>query len=869
MSMDRTTEIIAHFIGDFALSVEIGRIRADYEKIRLEPEADPALAALTFKGLRLTPEHPLGELDPQIVYQPLPPSPFAIPVISPPPLQRPGPDDVIEVAPPPPPEVDIVISTGDIRIDTVLGGEMPPPSSVAAVLWMSNQLQDADAFGVAPGAILAQAAELAQILEVMSEQVAALSPLPAVLETLSGSPAGALDWAGLTAQITQAAEQNSEAPLGGVVLQGDATLGVHVDGAIVDALPDWQDLLPAFLREKETEQDAQPDAADGSGAVIPAQGEATDEEEEEEEDAQEEEAQEEDAPGDQGTSSEGTTAEGAGPPAGMTVIETDGKTAFGKAMTGLTDEGTTPAETAQAPLVVTGGNQLVNEVTITSNWLDAPVIVVGGDARELTAISQVNATFDRDAAPGAEAGAKTGTKTAPEAGAAPGDQPSSMVMNAASITSSSNPAPRDADQAGTSPSGFAIARITGDLVQVNGVQQYNFASDTDSLRIDIPSTRLQLSSGENELAILAVLNEFGWTFDLIVVGGDMVDATLIRQTNLLVDDDIVEAIPDPAPLDAPAPAPAPVTGATGEDGRGPDIADETPTVTPTVMQDKQTAPAATGETASASPGTSAPVPTAPSSPAPAPAKAPLQTSAEGAAPEETAKTVTGPGQPMAKQAVATDPSGDTTSAPAPAEPAAPGNLSYNEARIHTEGLDVAAKLPKALAEASKALTEGAEALGREVLGLDLFEGVELLKVLLIEGDFITANWIDQINILGDQDQVEILKAAIAALPEAQIVTEANLLANLASISKKGIDSQIMAEGESYSDALLHQAGFVEENAPAPGAGLTELASEAVAFLADGMIETAVAELEAGHAAVDSGLAAMSASQADLMQTMLS
>ncbi|PHP26810.1 hypothetical protein [Limimaricola cinnabarinus] len=791
MSMDRTTEIIAHFIGDFALSVEIGRIRADYEKIRLEPEADPALAALTFKGLRLTPEHPLEELDPQIVYQPLPPSPFAIPVISPPPLQQPGPNDVIEVAPPPAPEVKIVLSTGDIRIDTVLGHDMPPPSSVAAVLWMSNQLQDADAFGVAPGAILAQAAELAQILEVMSEQVAALSPLPAVLETLSGSPAGALDWAGLTAQITQAAEQNPEAPLGGVVLQGDATLGVHVDGAIADALPDWQDLLPAFLREKETEQDAPSDATDGSGAVLPAQGEAADEEEE---------AQDEDAPGDQGTSSEGATTEAAAPPAGMTVIETDGKTAFGKAMTGFTDEDTSLTETAQAPLVVTGGNQLVNEVAITSNWLDAPVIVVGGDARELTAISQVNATFDRDAAPGAETGAKTGTKTAPEAGAAPGDQPSSMVMNAASITSSSNPAPRDADQVGTSPSGFAIARITGDLVQVNGVQQYNFASDTDSLRIDIPSARLQLSAGENELANLAVLNEFGWTFDLIVVGGNMVDATLIRQTNLLVDDDIVEAKPDPAP---------------------------------------------------------------------APAKAPLQTSAKGAAPEETAKAVTGPGQPMAKQAVATDPSGDTASAPAPAEPAAPGNLSYNEARIHTEGLDVAAKLPKALAEASKSLTEGAEALGREVLGLDLFEGVELLKVLLIEGDFITANWIDQINILGDQDQVEILKAAIAALPEAQIVTEANLLANLASISKKGIDSQIMAEGESYSDALLHQAGFVEEYAPAPGTGLTELASEAVAFLADGMIEAAVAELEAGHAASDSGLAAMSASQADLMQTMLS
>ncbi len=831
MSMDRITEIIAHFIGDFALSDELGRIRADYREIPAVPDADLELDGLVFKGLRLAPAHEIEDLDPEIVHLPLPPSPFAIFVA--PPLPLPGPEHVLETVSAAVPKIELPpLIDASYRPDLVTGQEMPPPSSVAAILHMSNRIEDADFFGPVSAASIAAAAGLSDMLQLMSAQLAALSPLPAPLEALSGSSVGALDWASVTAEILAAAEQLVQSPLGGVVLLGGETLGVHVDGVLTDALPDWQDLLPQFLRD----DDADDEAGDGSNAEAMARADGTDEPDDAEASGK---ADDPEAPNDTGGIN------------GKSVAATDVEGAFDRAMTGLKETGTPAADAQTTPLIVTGANQLINEVTITSNWLDAPVIVVEGDARDLTAISQVNVTFDRDSI----------------AGTSQQDQAPSLVKNAVSITSTSNVAPRDPDHAVQQPVGWAIARITGDLVQVNGVQQYNFASDTDSMRIDVPSSGLRLSGGENQLENLAVLNEFGWTFDLIVVGGNMLEANLIRQMNLALDDDIVA----PKVRQAATPQPVPVKTSTGAKDLAPSkTVSHGKSDTSAKSQTSDTGPTTgVAEAVAVQSGTAAPVASAPvtSAPAAASSVAPKTIAPEPAAdPVSSAAPATTPVAISTPASVSTQPA---VSTPAPAASGAPANLSYNEARIHTQGQDVAAAVPKVLGQASKALTDGAEALGREVLGLDLFEGVELLKVLLIEGDFTTINWIDQINVLGDQDRVEMLQEAIAALPDAQLVTGSNLLVNLASISKLGVDSKIMAKGDAYSDALLHQAGFVEDAAPASGAGLAQLASEAVAFLADGMIETAAADLEAAQTTLDGGLAAMSTSQVDLMQTMLS
>ncbi|MGR3463202.1 hypothetical protein [Limimaricola sp.] len=887
MSMDRVTETIAHFIGTFELAGETGRLRAEYDSILIGPAPDEDLEALGFKGLRLAPEHPLEDLDPQVIYQPLPPAWFGIDAeaVRPEKLSMPKTELAAPDAPPLPEFPGLPRDAGPALVAAL---DMPPPSSLAAMHYMANHLEDADWFGVADAAVVAQFAELPDILKVLADQAMALSPIGAPLAALSEGPIGALDWHALTAEIMETAQDLvqglAQGPINAIVLTGAEAQGVYVDGVAVDELPDWQDLWPEFLRaETEASDEAGPEDREGDSLVTQ-------------------------------------------------VIDTapDFDESFDRAMEGLDETGssTTGTPDMPGPLVVTGANQLINEVAITSNWLDAPIIVVEGNALRFDAISQTGIIFDRDGG-----------------GAAQG--PASLARNAASITSESNPAPRDADAVGKAPAGWALARIEGDLVQVNGLQQYNFASDPDMARIDVASSSLQLGLGENRLENLAVLDQFGWTFDLIIVAKDMVDVNIVRQINLLLDDDMVSlagseevitdtpATPSVQPVTAgvtlaaatepaadtvvPAVHPmteqqAPVTtGTVPTTATGPAKAttaqvpspisgQQGPVTTETAPQQELAAASVASEqdgiatSAAAMPvvgasitGTSAgaeaspvsestPASTAMQQPAALATATPASSAQPGPAPQDGATTPTAAtgsgalpqaGTPAAAASSPVSPKKTELSV----EPEAPENLAYNQATIHTKGQDVIAELPKALGQTSAAIAAGAETLGQEALGLDLFDGVDLLKVLLIEGDFTTVNWIDQINVLGDTDSVKMLQDAIAATPGAQSVTGANLLANKATITDLGVDTQIMAKGEAYSDALLHQAGLVEDKANSDAASAVELANEAVAFLADGMLEAGMAEMEAGQAAlqanIQSGLDTMAANQADLMQTMLS
>lgn len=888
MSMDRFTESIAHFIGAFELAEESGRLRAQYDKIAAQRPPDEDLGEIAFKGLHLEPEHPLEDLEPQIAYQPLPPTPFWILAMPPRPADAPQPEIVIVMPEPALPDAPGT-GTDSAGPRLVLPYELPPPSSVVALFHMANRLDDTDWFGDVDPALMAQMSGLPQLMHTLTEQVLALSPLSAPLPLLAEGTAGALDWATMTPAIIEAAEQLAGGMLDAVVLLGPEAEGPYVDGVAVDTLPDWHALWPDFLTREAA-----------------AQG---------------------------GEETEGGPAKRKDEPSGDDGKESgeivpDFATGWDRALEGLAEgmKPTSDAAEPAGPLVVTGANKLVNEVTITSDWLDAPVITVEGDVHRFDAVSQLNMVFDRD-----QGASAAGTP--------------SLAQNAASITTTSDPDPAET-MAGQQPSGWAIARITGDLVQINGLQQYNFANDSDVARIEIGSGGLHLGLGENQLDNLAVLNQFGWVFDLIVVGGQMIDMNLIRQVNLLVDDDTIEqpistaTKPEPQPLptlNSPAPMQH-ATGKNGEVGRKsissepdaksvPTAPSNVSTVAATELKDEagtdqhlamngdaqpgkaqakepvseniqQTAP--TAKATSTSEHVSVPAKSVSPTISPEPVAGPSSNAGPATSPN-SGKTdpdaaIAGSDEAGSKPMAAAEPAAHASSAAKPlpikAEPAkidgraddqaaavkplakpaavpAPENLAYNEARIQTEGQDLATKLPAALAEASAALVKGAETLEQEILGLDLFEGVELLKVLLIEGDFTTINWIDQINVLGDSDRVELLQEAIAALPGAQMVTGSNLLANIATIVDRGMDTQLMAKGEVYSDALLHQAGLVEDGTPIGADGPAALASEAVAFLADGMIEAGMADLEAAKAEAKAELAAMSASQADLMQTMLS
>ena len=103
------------------------------------------------------------------------------------------------------------------------------------------------------------------------------------------------------------------------------------------------------------------------------------------------------------------------------------------------------------------------------------------------------------------------------------------------------------------------------------------------------------------------------------------------------------------------------------------------------------------------------------------------------------------------------------------------------------------------------------------------------------GDVLDLSMISQTNVLGDSDQVALVRGRFDAAtggPTVTISTGSNALINKASILD--VDSaggKIMLGGDHYSDEILFQAELVAPgHALDPGANPDALAYEAIAFL---------------------------------------
>jgi len=173
------------------------------------------------------------------------------------------------------------------------------------------------------------------------------------------------------------------------------------------------------------------------------------------------------------------------------------------------------------------------------------------------------------------------------------------------------------------------------------------------------------------------------------------------------------------------------------------------------------------------------------------------------------------------------------------------NLLFNGAQISATGIDDYAEMTSNFAGATESLADGATTIGSDVAHDALFEGVDLLRVLYIEGDLTTVNWLEQTNILGDSDQVHLAMDDFLAAKgaSADVIMGSNALINLASISQHGTDSTVMVGGDVYDDALLYQAELIDTDAAPLGVGMPALAPAAVAFLADDMLAPEGAQID--------------------------
>lgn len=197
-----------------------------------------------------------------------------------------------------------------------------------------------------------------------------------------------------------------------------------------------------------------------------------------------------------------------------------------------------------------------------------------------------------------------------------------------------------------------------------------------------------------------------------------------------------------------------------------------------------------------------------------------------------------------------------------------GNLLFNSASIEATGVDSFGAISDEYMGAIDSMVDGAGSMPAFLAKDGALQGAEVLRVLYISGDLVKMNLLKQVNVVGDADQILIPPGAVGLGPDGtvEVITGSNALANLAAIRDLGVDSVVMAGGQIYTDALIHQAGFVDADAAPTGVQMPGLANEAVAFLADHMIDPGAGPTDAdGHA----GPVPMEGGSLDVMQTVLS
>lgn len=162
-----------------------------------------------------------------------------------------------------------------------------------------------------------------------------------------------------------------------------------------------------------------------------------------------------------------------------------------------------------------------------------------------------------------------------------------------------------------------------------------------------------------------------------------------------------------------------------------------------------------------------------------------------------------------------------------------GNMLINSASITHTGIDQLGALSSEFRELLGNFDPDAPDLS-SVLTSALLQPMEVMNVLYIAGDLLQLREVTQFNIISDSD---LVAGPGTMKPAGTLSTGENATVNAAALINAGLPSHVMAGGAVYSDAVLHQAELISDDAPpanvmlAPGSGMA-LASEAVAFLTD-------------------------------------
>jgi hypothetical protein len=187
--------------------------------------------------------------------------------------------------------------------------------------------------------------------------------------------------------------------------------------------------------------------------------------------------------------------------------------------------------------VAAGANIVANIATLVNTGVMTSVTAVMGDYHQIDAITQAYIYSDRDEI--------DSVFTRSE------DQAATAAFNIASFERSVYPGAENTENSSQEngeppifPTAWRVSVLEGDVSFVHWIEQYQFVSDNDTMTITTSGATVSLLTGGNAALNIANFLGIGMQYDLIIVGGNVLDMNIISQIAVLYDNDWARANPD-------------------------------------------------------------------------------------------------------------------------------------------------------------------------------------------------------------------------------------------------------------------------------------------------------------------------------------
>ena len=251
MPLDRNTEAIAHFVGDFHLDIEALRLRDSYDAFRAVQDNPEAPGEPVHINISIRAPYDLKGFDPEMPVGPPPGQVFhavATSSVAGPAAAVAAPGYTVAVANVhnlPPAQMQ---APGGVSYHWLV----PPPNSIATVTQQFLRLSDNDLLVFGQDHAFVDIAAYDAWLGELAGRAAELSPGLATLLPTGNVPA--LDDAVSLAAAVDALEAPAVEGAAITLMRGEDATGTIVNGSSAEEMPDFVENMPASLRPVEAEE---------------------------------------------------------------------------------------------------------------------------------------------------------------------------------------------------------------------------------------------------------------------------------------------------------------------------------------------------------------------------------------------------------------------------------------------------------------------------------------------------------------------------------------------------------------------------------------------------------------------------------------